>query len=62
MECLEVERLIYFSAKWVHEMETFSGLLDLCEGNPLVTAGFLHKRPVMRTFDVGFFDDSRTSS
>ena len=38
---------------WRHQMETFSALLALCEGNPLVTGGF--QRPVMRSFD-GFFD------
>ena len=36
-------------------METFSLLLDLCEGNSLVTGGFLWQRPVTRSFD-GFFD------
>ena len=25
---------------WRHQMETFSALLALCEGNPLVTCGF----------------------
>ena len=36
-------------------METFSLLLALCEGNPLVTDGFPSQRPVTRSFDV-FFD------
>ena len=40
---------------WRHQMETFSALLALCEGNPLVTGGFLSQRPVTRSFDV-FFD------
>ena len=40
---------------WHHQMETFSVLLALCEGNPPVTGGFLSQRPVMRSFDV-FFD------
>ena len=40
---------------WCHQMETFSLLLALCEGNPLVTAGFPSQRPVMQSFDV-FFD------
>ena len=35
-------------------METFSALLALCEGNPLVTGGF--QRPVMRRSFDGFFD------
>ena len=40
---------------WCHQMETFSLLLALCEGNPLVTGVFLSQRPVTRSFDV-FFD------
>ena len=31
---------------WHHQMETFSALLVLCEGNPPVTGGFPSKRPV----------------
>ena len=38
-----------------HQMETFSALLALCEGNPPVTDGFPSQRPVSRSFDV-FFD------
>ena len=38
-----------------HQMETFSALLSLCEGNPPVTGGFPPQRPVTRSFDV-FFD------
>ena len=34
---------------WRHQMETF------CEGNSLVTGGFLSQRPVVCSFD-GFFD------
>ena len=37
-----------------HQMETFSALLALCEGNPLVTGEFLSQRPVTRSFDVYF--------
>ena len=47
---------------WRHQVETFSALLALCEGsplvsgrNPLVTGGFPSQRPVMQSFD-GFFD------
>ena len=36
-------------------METFSTLLALCEGNPLVTTGFPSQRPVTQSFD-DFFD------
>ena len=42
-------------AWWRHQMETFSTLLDLCEGNPPVTGGFPSQRPVTWSFDV-FFD------
>ena len=38
-----------------HEIETFSALLALCEGNPPVTGGFPSQRPATRSFDV-FFD------
>ena len=37
---------------WSHQMETFSMLLALCEGNP---GGFPSQRPVTWSFDV-FFD------
>ena len=35
---------------WRYQMKTFSTLLDLCEGNPLVTGGFPFQRPVTRCF------------
>ena len=40
---------------WRHQMETFSALLALCEGNSPVTGEFPSQRPVVRSFDV-FFD------
>ena len=40
---------------WRHQMETFSTLLALCEGNSPVTGEFPSRRPVTRSFDV-FFD------
>ena len=40
--------------RWRHQMETFSALLALCEGNS-VTGEFSSQRPVTRCFDV-FFD------
>ena len=40
---------------WHHQMETFSTLLALCEGNPLATGEFPSQRPVTLSFDV-FFD------
>ena len=53
---------IYISKKnheattwWHHQMESFSALLALCEGNSLVTGEFPTQRPVTRGFDV-FFD------
>ena len=36
------------------EIETFSALLTLCEGNPLVTGEFPSQRPVTRNFDIFF--------
>ena len=40
---------------WRHQMETFSVLLALCEGNPPVTGGFPSQRPVTRSFDIFFY-------
>ena len=40
---------------WRHQMETYSALLALCEGNPLVIGDFPSQRPVTRSVDV-FFD------
>ena len=40
---------------WRHQTETFSALLDVCEGTPLVNGGIPSQRPVTRSFDV-FFD------
>ena len=40
---------------WHHQMETFSALLALCEGNLPVTGGFPSQRPVTQSFDI-FFD------
>ena len=34
---------------WRHQMETFSALLTLCEGNPPVTGGFPSQRTVTRS-------------
>ena len=42
-------------AWWRHQMDTFSALLALCEGNSPVTGEFPSQRPVTRNFDV-FFD------
>ena len=42
-------------SRWRHQMETFSMLLALCEGIPLVTGEFHSQRPVTQNFDV-FFD------
>ena len=42
---------------WVtgrHDMEMFSTLLDICEGNPEVTVRFSHKGPVLQSFYVFF--------
>ena len=45
----------WLSTSCRHQMETFSALLALCEGNPSVTGGFPSLRTVTRRFDV-FFD------
>ena len=42
-------------AWWRHQMEKFSELLAICEGNSPVTGEFPSQRPVMRSFDI-FFD------
>ena len=42
-------------AWWRHQMETFSALLALSEGNSPVTGEFPSQRPVTRSVDV-FFD------
>ena len=45
---------MYIIPRWRHQMETFTVLLALCEGNPPVTGGFLSQRPVTRNLDVVF--------
>ena len=40
---------------WCYEMETFSALLALCEGNPQVTGGFPSQKPLTQSID-NFFD------
>ena len=40
---------------WCHQMEIFSALLVICEGNSPVPGEFPAQRPVTRSFDV-FFD------
>ena len=39
---------------WNHQMETFSTLLALCEGNPPVSGWFPSQRPVTQSIDVFF--------
>ena len=39
---------------WRHQMETFSALLAICEGNSPVPGEFPTQRPVTRSFDVYF--------
>ena len=46
---------VHLSSWWRHQMETFSVLLVLCEGNSQVTSEFPSQRPVTWSFDV-FFD------
>ena len=40
---------------WSHQIEKFSALLALCEGNSAVTGGFSSRSPVTRSFNV-FYD------
>ena len=42
------------SLQWWHQMETFSALLALCEGNSPVNGEFPSQRPVTRSFDISF--------
>ena len=37
---------------WRYQVETFSALLALCEGNSPVTGEFPSQRPVTRSFDI----------
>ena len=48
------------SSWWRHQMETFSMLLALCEGNPPVTGWIPSQRPATRRFGV-FFHLSRVT-
>ena len=43
-----------FETWWCHQMEVFSALLALCEGNSPVTGEFPSQRPVTRSFGVSF--------
>ena len=47
--------LVWNTAWWRHQMETFSAPLAICAGNSPVTGEFPAQRPVTRSFDV-FFD------
>ena len=44
----------YGIAWWRHQMETFSALLAICEGNSPVTGEFPAQRPMTGSFDVLF--------
>ena len=45
---------LFHATWWRHQMETFSSLLVLCEGNSSVTGGFPSQRQVTRSLDVYF--------
>ena len=47
--------MVWLWPLWRHEMETFSELLAICEGNSPVSGEFPAQRPVTRSFDI-FFD------
>ena len=49
-ECSEGPCPGKYSLWWRHQMETFSALLALCEGNSPVTGEFPSQRPVTRSF------------
>ena len=55
LEMCQAIMMEHMSSWWRHQMETFSTLLALCEGNLPVTGGFPSQRPVTRSFDI-FFD------
>ena len=40
---------------WRHQMDTFSALLTICEGNAPFSSGYSSQRPVTRNFDVFFY-------
>ena len=43
---------VKLSPWWCHQMETYSALLTICEGNSPVTGKFHAQRPVTRSFDI----------
>ena len=53
-QTLQLSVVLFFSAWWRHQMETFSALLTICVGNSLVTGEFPAQRPVTRSFDAIF--------
>ena len=48
----KISRTIDILPWWHHQMGTFSALLVLCEGNPLVTVGFPSRKTVTPNFDA----------
>ena len=51
-ECDGHSPIVIRSAWWRHQMETFSALLALLQGNRAVTGGFPLQRPVTRSIDI----------
>ena len=47
-----LQLLITVISWWSHQMEPFSALLVICEGNPTVAGGFPSQRAVTWSFDV----------
>ena len=43
---------LWLKSWWRHQMETFSALLILCEGNSPITGEFPSQRPMTRSFDI----------
>ena len=44
----------WYQALWCHQMESFSALLAVCEGNPPVTGKFPSQGPATLSFDISF--------
>ena len=53
IHCINFQ-VILVQTWWRHQMEAFSVLVALCEGNPPITGGFPSQRPVTRSFDLFF--------
>ena len=55
MKGVGISRCLHYSTWWRYQLEIFSALLAICEGNSPVAGEIPTQRPVKRNFDV-FFD------